>query len=143
MSGIFTLTIIKPVAFSRNHAVSILKRINEAGYWIVAAKTCQLSPDQAKKFYAVHEERDFYNDLTEFMSSGPVFVAMLQKENAVEDFRTLIGKTNPAEAADGTIRHDFGTSLRANAIHGSDSDENAIKECNFFFAECDRFYRPG
>jgi nucleoside-diphosphate kinase len=143
MSGTITLTIIKPVAYSKNNAASILKCITDAGFWIVAAKTMQLTVEQAKKFYKVHEEREFYKPLVEFMSSGPVLVAMLQKNNAVEDFRTLIGKTNPAEAAEGTIRHKFGTSLQANAVHGSDSDENAIKECNFFFSEGDRFYQPG
>ena len=143
MAGNITLTIIKPVAFSKNNAGRILSRISDAGFWIVAAKTMQLSSTEAKKFYEVHKDREFYNDLVEFMSSGPVLIVMLQKKNAVEDFRTLIGKTNPADAAEGTIRHDFGTSLRANAVHGSDSDENAIKECNFFFAEADRFYQPG
>jgi len=143
MAGAFTLTIIKPVAFSKNNAASILKCITDAGFWIVAAKTMQLTLEQAKKFYNVHQEREFYKPLVEFMSSGPVFVAMLQKNNAVEDFRALIGKTNPVEAADGTIRHEYGTNLQANAVHGSDSDENAIKECNFFFPEGDRFYQPG
>jgi nucleoside-diphosphate kinase len=143
MSGNITLTIIKPVAFSRNNAARILNRITDAGFWIVAAKTMQLNIGQAKKFYEVHKERDFYNGLVEFMSSGPVFVAMLQKNNAVEDFRILIGKTDPAEAAEGTIRHDFGISVRSNAVHGSDSDENAQKESNFFFAESERFYQPG
>jgi len=143
MSGNFTLTIIKPVAYSRNYAATILKRITDAGYWIVVVKTLQMTTGQAKAFYEVHKEREFYTRLVEFMSSGPVMVAMLQKSNAVEDFRVLIGKTNPAEAAEGTIRHDFGTNLTANAVHGSDSDENAQKECNFFFAESERFYQPG
>ena len=143
MAGTFTLTIIKPVAFSKNNAANILKCITDAGFWIVAAKTMQLTLEQAKNFYKVHQEREFYKSLVEFMSSGPVLVAMLQKDNAVEDFRTLIGKTNPAEAAEGTIRRIYGTSLQANAVHGSDSDENAVKECNFFFAEGDRFYQPG
>ncbi|HNW88464.1 MAG TPA: nucleoside-diphosphate kinase [Bacteroidales bacterium] len=143
MSGNYTLTIIKPVAFSKNNAAHILHRITDAGFWIVAAKTKQLTLEEAKKFYEVHKDREFYQSLVEFMSSGPVMVAMLQKDNAVEDFRKLIGKTNPAEAADGTIRHDFGTSLQKNAVHGSDCDENAQKECNFFFAESERFYCSG
>lgn len=137
-----TLTIIKPDAFSRNDAAHILKRITDAGFWIVAAKTMQLTRSQAEKFYEVHKEREFYNGLVEFMSSGPVLAAMLQKNNAVDDFRSLIGKTNPAEAAEGTIRHDFGTGLRTNAVHGSDSDKNAQKECNFFFSEGERFFTP-
>ena len=139
MSGNITLTIIKPDAFSKNNAVQILKRITDAGFNIVAKKTTQLSLEQAKKFYEVHKEHEFYNGLVEFMSSGPVLVAMLQKNNAVEDFRKIIGKTNPAEATEGTIRHEFGTSLRANAVHGSDSDENAKGEGDFFFSMLERF----
>ncbi|MEI6123889.1 MAG: nucleoside-diphosphate kinase [Bacteroidota bacterium] len=143
MSGNITLTMIKPVAYSKNVSGKILARITEAGFWLVAARTMQLSLVQAKKFYSVHQDRPFFNDLVEFMSSGPILVAMIQKDNAVEDYRLLIGKTNPAEAADGTIRHDFGTNLQANAVHGSDSDENAIIECDFFFSKSERFYRPG
>ncbi len=143
MAGNITLTMVKPVAYSKNTSGKILARITEAGFWLVAARTMQLSLVQAKKFYAVHKDRPFFNDLVEFMSSGPILVAMLEKENAVEDYRLLIGKTNPAEAADGTIRHDFGTNLQANAVHGSDSDENAIIECDFFFSKSERFYRPG
>ena len=143
MAGNITLTIIKPLAFHNNKAAPILHRITDAGFRLVAAKTMHLTVEQAKQFYEVHREREFYNDLVAFMSSGPVMLAMLQKENAVEDFRKLIGKTNPAEAAEGTIRKDFGTSMQANAVHGSDSDENAQKECNFFFAECERFYQEG
>ncbi|HOY30674.1 MAG TPA: nucleoside-diphosphate kinase [Bacteroidales bacterium] len=138
-----TLTIIKPDTFSKNEAARILARITDAGFFVVAAKTMQMTEDQSKKFYAVHKERAFYESLVAFMASGPVMVAMLQKDNAVEDFRKLIGKTNPAEAAEGTIRHDFGSSMQKNAVHGSDSDENAQKECNFFFAESERFYCSG
>ncbi|HOV12534.1 MAG TPA: nucleoside-diphosphate kinase [Bacteroidales bacterium] len=143
MAGNITLTIIKPMAFSNNKAIPILHRITDAGFRIVAAKTMHLTMEQAKQFYVVHKDRDFYPGLVAFMSSGPVMVAMLQKDNAVEDFRKIIGKTNPAEAAEGTIRKDFGTSLQANAVHGSDCDENAQKECDFFFAHCDRFYQEG
>ena len=139
MAGNITFFIIKPVAFRKNYSGLILARINQAGFRISALKTVLLSVAQAKEFYKVHAERPFYTDLVEFMSSGPVMVGVLEKENAVVDFRKLIGATNPSEAEDGTIRHLFGTSLRANAIHGSDSDENAQREAGFFFTDEERF----
>ncbi|MCK9612879.1 MAG: nucleoside-diphosphate kinase [Bacteroidales bacterium] len=143
MAGSITLAIIKPEAFSKNKSGKILARITEAGFMPISVKTMKLSLEHAARFYEVHKNKDFYEGLVEFMCSGPIMAVMLQKENAVEDFRKLIGKTNPVDAAEGTIRHDFGTTLRANAIHGSDSDENALKECNFFFAEHERFYLEG
>ena len=143
MAGRITFTIIKPVAFRKNHTGPILGQIAKAGFRLSAIRSLHMTVDQAKEFYKVHEERPFYDDLVEFMSSGPVVVAVLEKENAVEDFRKLIGSTNPAEAAEGTIRKIYGTSIRANAIHGSDSDENAVIESNFFFATNEQFYREG
>lgn len=139
MAGNITFTIIKPVAFRKNYTGLILARITQAGFRICALRTVQLTIEQAKKFYEVHADRPFYNDLVEFMSSGPVAVGILEKENAVDDYRRLIGATNPAEAEDGTLRFLFGTSLRANAVHGSDSDENAERECDFFFARSERY----
>ena len=143
MAGKITLTIIKPQAFRNNVSGKIIDKIVSAGFWLAAAKTMQLSREQAEKFYEVHKGRPFYNDLVTFMSSGPIFVALLEKENAVEDYRKLIGKTNPAEAEEGTIRHDYGTNMQANAVHGSDSDENAIIESDFFFSKSERFYKEG
>lgn len=134
-----TLTIIKPDAVENNSAGGILKMINEAGFKIVAIKKVFLSAEQAGKFYAIHKERPFFGDLVSFMTSGPVIPAILEKENAVEDFRKLIGATNPANAAEGTIRKIFAESLEKNAIHGSDSDANAEVEGNFFFSELERF----
>lgn len=139
MSGNFTFTIIKPDAVSKNFTGPILAKINEAGFRIVAMKMLQFSTVQAQKFYEIHKERPFYNDLVEFMTSGPVVVAQLEKENAVEAFRTLIGATNPAEAADGTIRKLFAESIQNNAVHGSDSDENAAIEASYFFSNFDKF----
>jgi nucleoside-diphosphate kinase len=143
MAGDITFTMIKPVAFKNKATGKIIDRILEAGFWLVAAKTVHLSQKQAEKFYAIHKGRPFYDDLVKFMSSGPIIAAVLQKENAVEDYRKLIGKTNPAEAEVGTIRRDFGTSIQANAVHGSDSDENAVIECDFFFSQSERFYKEG
>jgi nucleoside-diphosphate kinase len=139
MAGKITFTIIKPVAFRKNHTGPILGHIAKAGFRLSAIRSLQMTVDQAKEFYKIHAERPFYEDLVEFMSSGPVVIALVEKENAVEDFRKLIGNTNPAEAAEGTIRKIYGTSIRANAIHGSDSDENAEREADFFFAEDERF----
>jgi nucleoside-diphosphate kinase len=139
MAGNITLTIIKPVAYRKNYAGLILARIAQAGFRISAIKSLQLTIEQARKFYEVHAEKPFYTDLVEFMSSGPVIAVILEKENAVQDYRKLIGATNPAEAEDGTLRFLFGTSLRANAVHGSDSDENAECECSFFFASSERY----
>jgi nucleoside-diphosphate kinase len=139
MSGNRTLTIIKPDAVERNNIGNILQKINENGFRIVALKLTKLSAEQAGKFYAVHKERPFYNDLVKFMSSGAIVPAILEKENAVNDFRKLIGATNPANADEGTIRKLFAESVERNAVHGSDSDENAIVEGGFFFSELERF----
>lgn len=134
-----TFTMIKPDAVKNGHIGNILQMINNAGFRIVAMKYTQLSLAQAGKFYEVHKERPFYGELTEFMSSGPIVAAILEKENAVADFRTLIGATNPAEAAEGTIRKKYATSIGENAVHGSDSDANALIEGAFFFSGLERF----
>jgi len=138
MSGITTFTMIKPDAFASGHSGSILQKITENGFKIKALRLVQLSKSDAEAFYAVHKERPFFNDLVTFMSSGPVIAAELEKENAVENFRKLIGSTNPADAAEGTIRKLFAESVQRNAVHGSDSDENAAIESNFFFTHFDR-----
>lgn len=139
MAGQTTFTMIKPDAFSAGNSGAIIKMIEEAGFKISAAKLTRLSGERAGQFYEVHKERPFYNDLVAYMSSGPIIAMVLNKDNAVEDFRTLIGATNPAEAAEGTIRKLFATSIEANAIHGSDSDENAEIEASFFFSRTERF----
>jgi len=130
---------IKPDAVSKNYIGGILKMINEAGFRIKAMKYTKLSAETAGKFYEVHKERPFYGELVEYMSSGPIVAAILEKDNAVADYRTLIGATNPAQAAEGTIRKIYAESIAANAVHGSDSDENANIEGNFFFSETERF----
>jgi nucleoside-diphosphate kinase len=130
---------IKPTAFKNNHTGGILKMINEAGFVIKAMKMTRLTASQAGAFYAVHKERPFYGSLVEYMSSGPIVAAILEKENAVEDYRKLIGATNPENAAEGTIRKIYATNLQENAVHGSDSDENAIIESDFFFSKIERF----
>ena len=129
---------IKPDAFAEGHTGKILDMILESGFSIKAMKTIHLSAAQAGAFYAVHKERPFYNDLCNYMSSGPIVAAVLEKNNAVADFRTLIGATNPADAAEGTIRKRFAKSIEANAVHGSDSDENAQIEANFYFSQLER-----
>ena len=134
-----TFTMIKPDAVAAGNMGAILQQITDAGFGIVALKYTRLSEEQAKKFYEVHAERGFFGELTAFMSSGPIVAAILEKENAVADFRTLIGATNPAEAAEGTIRKRFAKSIGENAVHGSDSDENAAIEGNFFFSMLERF----
>lgn len=139
MSGQLTFTMIKPDAVEANNIGGILQMINEAGFRIVAMKYTQLTPAQAGKFYEVHSARPFYGELVEFMSRGPIVAAILEKENAVEAFRTLIGATNPANAEEGTIRKKFAKSIGENAVHGSDSDENAQIEGNFFFSQLERF----
>lgn len=139
MAGKQTFTMIKPSTFSANHTGAILKMINEAGFTLKAMKITKLSAEQAGAFYEVHKERPFYADLVQFMSSGPIVAAVLEKENAVEDYRKLIGATNPANAAEGTIRKIFAINLQENAVHGSDSDENAIIESDFFFSKTERF----
>lgn len=133
-----TFTMIKPDAFSSGQAGAILKHIEAAGFKLVAMKLTRLSAEKAGEFYAVHKERPFYGELVEFMSSGPIIAAILEKDNAVEDFRKLIGATNPANAEDGTIRKLYAKSVGENAIHGSDSDENAEIEGNFFFSAFER-----
>lgn len=135
MSGNLTFTIIKPDAVRNGHSGKILDQIIEAGFKVKAQKMIHLSETVAGEFYDIHRERPFFKDLVEFMTSGPCIPMILEKENAVEDFRTLIGATNPAEAAEGTIRNRFAKSIDANAIHGSDSDENATREGRFFFSD--------
>ncbi|MEO5674513.1 MAG: nucleoside-diphosphate kinase [Chitinophagales bacterium] len=134
-----TLTILKPDSVVNGKTGSIIQKICDAGFKIIAMKYVRLTHEQAGKFYAVHRERPFYNDLVKFMTSGTVIPAILEKENAVEDFRKLIGSTNPVNAAEGTIRKLFAESVERNAIHGSDSDENAAIEGSFFFSEMERF----
>lgn len=139
MAGNRTFTMIKPDAVKGGHIGAILAHINKAGFKIIAMKYTQLSKEKAGGFYAVHKERPFYGELVDFMSSGPIVAAVLEKDNAVEDFRTLIGATNPAEAAEGTIRALYATSIGENAVHGSDSDENATIEGNYHFAATEMF----
>ena len=129
-----TFSIIKPDAVAKNVIGAIYNRFESAGLRIVASKMIHLSKEQAEGFYAEHKERPFFGELTEYMTSAPIVAAILEKDNAVADFRTLIGATNPAEAAPGTIRADFAESIAANAVHGSDSDENAAIEGAFFFS---------
>ncbi len=138
MSTNRTFTMIKPDAFGAGNAGAILKMIEEAGFKLVAMKITRLTGDAAGKFYSVHQERPFYKDLCAYMSSGPVIAAVLEKDNAVADFRKLIGATNPADAAEGTIRKLYATSIEANAVHGSDSDDNAALEGGFFFSEFEK-----
>jgi len=139
MAGKLTFTMIKPTAFKNNNAGAILKMINEAGFVIKAMKLTRLSAEQAGEFYEVHKGKPFYESLIEFMSSGPIVAALLEKDNAIEDFRALIGATNPENADEGTVRKLYATNLQQNAVHGSDSDENALVEAKFFFSEMDRF----
>ncbi len=133
-----TFTMIKPDATAKNHIGGILKMINDANFRIIAMKYTRLSKEQAGAFYAVHKERPFYGELVEYMSSGPIIAAILEKNNAVADFRTLIGATDPSKAAEGTIRKIYAESISANAVHGSDSDENAQIEGDFFFSLLER-----
>lgn len=139
MAGNITLTMIKPEAVKNKHIGNILAKISEGGFEIVAMKYLKLSVEQARQFYFVHRERPFYNDLVEFMSSGPIVAAILKKENAIDAYRNFIGATNPKEAAPGTIRALYGTNIQENAVHGSDSDENAAKEASFFFSQMERY----
>jgi len=134
-----TFTMLKPDAVEKGHIGAILEKITEAGFRIVAMKLTQLTVDDAKEFYAVHKERPFYGELVEYMTRGPIIAAILEKDNAVEDFRKLIGATNPEEAAEGTIRKMYAASISENAIHGSDSDENAAIEGAFHFAGREMF----
>jgi len=134
-----TFTMIKPDAVANGHAGKILDHIIQAGFKVVALKYTRLSEAMAGDFYGIHRERPFFNDLVSFMTSGPIYAAILEKDNAVEDFRKLIGATDPQKAEAGTIRNLYAKSIDANAIHGSDSDENAAIEGNFFFSSFERF----
>ncbi len=134
-----TFTMVKPDATNKGNTGAIINDIIADGFTIKAMKWTKLTKEQAGNFYAVHKERPFYGELVDFMSSAPIVAAILEKENAVADFRTLIGATNPAQAEEGTIRKKYATSLGENAVHGSDSDENAAIEGNFFFSELERF----
>ncbi len=139
MAGNKTFTMIKPDAVKAGNIGNILQKITEGGFRIVAMKLTHLSKEKAGEFYGVHKGRPFYDELVGFMSSGPIVAAILEKDNAVEDFRKLIGATNPAEAAPGTIRALYATSIGENAVHGADSDENAAIEGNFHFAGTQMF----
>lgn len=129
-----TFTMLKPDSLEKGNTGAILNKINASGFKIVAMKQTQMSKRDAETFYAVHQERPFFPDLVEYMTRGPIVAAILEKENAVEDFRALIGATNPADAAEGTIRKSFAASISENAVHGSDSDENAQIEGAFHFS---------
>ena len=133
-----TFTMIKPDAFANGHTGAILDKIIKAGFKLIAMKIVRLTPEKAGAFYEVHKARPFYNDLVQFMSSGSIVAAILEKDNAIADFRTLIGNTDPKKADAGTIRALFAKSIDANAIHGSDSDENAKIEGDFFFSQMER-----
>jgi nucleoside-diphosphate kinase len=139
MSGKRTFTMIKPDAVQNGHIGAILNDIINAGFTIKAMKYTRLSPEKAGEFYAVHKERPFYGELVQYMSSGTIVAAILEKENAVESFRKLIGATDPTKAEEGTIRKKYATSIAANAVHGSDSDENALIEGSFFFSGLEVF----
>lgn len=134
-----TFTMVKPEAVADGHSGAILKMIEEAEFRIVALKMVKLTKERAGQFYSVHKERPFYDSLCEYMSSGHIIAAILEKENAVADFRKLIGATNPEEAAEGTVRKLYAKSLQSNAVHGSDSDENAQIEGNFYFSDIEKF----
>lgn len=139
MTGNITFTMIKPDAVEANNIGPILAMINKAGFKILAMKYMRLTKEQAGQFYAVHKERPFFGELTQYMSSGPIVAAILSKNNAVADYRQLIGATDPTKAEEGTIRKLFAKSIAANAVHGSDSDENANIEADFFFSQLERF----
>ena len=134
-----TLTMIKPDAMRKNDAGGILDMILRSGFKIVALKQTRLTAEKAGEFYAVHKQRPFYGELVEFMSSGPIIAAILEKDNAVADFRKLIGATDPSKADEGTIRKKYASSVGENAVHGSDSDENARIESDFFFSALERY----
>jgi len=140
MNGRITLTIIKPGAVANEHIGPILHIINEAGFHIAAMKFFALTHKMAESFYKVHSDKSWYHELIDFMASGPVVVAILEKDDAVPDYRKLMGATDPAKAEPGTIRKLFGNSVGSNAVHGSDSDENANIECDFFFSNSERYY---
>ena len=135
----YTFTMIKPEAVESGFSGSILSKIENAGFRIVALKITKLTKERAGEFYSVHKERPFYSELVNYMSSGPILAAILEKDNAVLDFRKLIGSTDPSEAKEGTIRAEFAESKAKNAVHGSDSNENAKIECDFHFSDSERF----
>jgi nucleoside-diphosphate kinase len=139
MSENITFTIIKPTAVSQGYIGPILNKIHQGGFRISAMRMLWLTRGEAERFYEVHKERPFYTDLVDFMTSGPIVVAILNKENAVDDYRKLIGATDPEKAEEGTIRKEFAKSMQENAVHGSDSDENANIEASFFFSGLQRF----
>lgn len=139
MAGNRTFTMIKPDAVANGHMGAIINHIIKAGFKIVALKYTRLTADDAGKFYEIHKERPFYGELVSYMSSGPIVAAILEKENAVEEFRKVIGATDPAKADEGTIRKLYATSIAANAVHGSDSDENAAMEGAFYFSQREMF----
>ena len=139
MAGNITFTIIKPTAVAKGHIGPILNRIHQGGFNISAMRMLWLTRGEAERFYEVHKDRPFYRDLVDYMTSGPIVVAILKKGNAVEDYRKLIGNTDPAKAEEGTIRKEFAESVQANAVHGSDSDDNAQVESSFFFSGLQRF----
>ncbi len=139
MSGTRTYTMVKPTAMRKGFGAAIMNKITEGGFKIIGTKMTKLSKEEAEAFYAVHKERPFFGELTTFMSSGPIIAIALEKENAVEAYRNFIGATNPADAAEGTIRQLYGTNIGENAIHGSDSDENAANEIKFFFTDRELF----
>ena len=139
MSGNITFTMIKPKAVGNGSMGKIIDLIIAGGFKIKALKYTRLNKEEAMEFYEVHKERPFYNGLTEFMSSGPIIAAILEKENAVQAYRDYIGATNPADGEAGTIRALYGTNIEANAVHGSDSDENALIESGFYFSERERY----
>ncbi len=141
--GQYTFTILKPKTVKNGNAGQVLKLITEGGFRIAAMRMLRMTKDEAENFYKIHSERPFYADLVKFMTEGPVIVAVLEKENAVKEYRNYIGATNPAEAKEGTIRNLYGASIQANAVHGSDSDENAMKEIKFFFSATEIFDKEG
>ena len=134
-----TFTMLKPDSVEKGNIGAILEKINSAGFRIVAMKLTQMSDQDARRFYSIHKDRPFFDDLVSYMTSGPIVAAILEKENAVEQFRKLIGSTDPTEAAEGTIRNLFASSISENAMHGSDSDENALIESRFHFSEEEMF----
>ncbi|MFK5878008.1 MAG: nucleoside-diphosphate kinase [Flavobacteriaceae bacterium] len=134
-----TFTMLKPDSIEKGNIGAILEKINASGFRIVAMKMTQMSTSEAESFYAVHNERPFFGELVEYMTRGPIVAAILEKDNAVEDFRALIGATNPADAAEGTLRKLYAASMGENAVHGSDSNENAQIESNFHFSGREQF----
>jgi nucleoside-diphosphate kinase len=139
MAGNYTFTMIKPTAVTNGHIGPILNMISENGFYITALKMVQLTRKDAENFYAVHKGKPFYPSLIDFMSSGPIVTAILEKENAVEEYRKLIGSTDPEKAEEGTLRKIYAVSVQKNAVHGSDSDENAALEAAFFFSSREQF----